>query len=203
MDELRNAADHRRNRNFAETHRQLIERAVALIGQDGADALSVATLARDAGMNRSTVYYHFDSRDALLDSVKQWVGMRLSEMMMGLGDPAERFERTVHFGLTHHAVLHMWIMDLTTTGDIRERFPFWDVLVGAMQREQANCAQADSEQASGRAAVDEAEVMACVMLSAALMGPRLYKSSVRPQEDADAIAQRFARAYDRLGKSLS
>ena len=37
------------------------------------------------GMNRSTVYYHFESREALLASVKQWVGMRLSDALLGVG----------------------------------------------------------------------------------------------------------------------
>jgi AcrR family transcriptional regulator len=39
------------------------------------------------------VYYHFESRDALLGEVKQWVGQRLSELLMGEGNPARSCRR--------------------------------------------------------------------------------------------------------------
>ena len=194
MDELRSPADQRRNRNFAETHRQLIERAVSLIGSDGVDVLSVSSLARDAGMNRSTVYYHFESREALLLAIKEWVGMRLSEAMLGIGDPAARLERSLEFTLNHPAVVHLWVMDLIEDGPIEEKLPFWGVLVDAFQRGQGLMEPV----AQPRMPRAEAEVLALGLLSTVLMGTRVYKVAVRPQDSTPVIARRFAGVFDGL-----
>ena len=62
----------RRNKGFDETHQELIETAVRMISERGTDALSITALAREMGINRTTVYYHFDSREALLHAVSSW-----------------------------------------------------------------------------------------------------------------------------------
>jgi AcrR family transcriptional regulator len=50
-------------------------------------------------MNRSTVYYHFESREALLGAAKEWFGARLSEMMVAPGDLQAWLEKAVQFAL--------------------------------------------------------------------------------------------------------
>lgn len=198
MPELRSATDHRRNRNFAETHRQLIERAVAMVGNDGVDALSVATLARDAGMNRSTVYYHFDSREALLAEVKRWVSSRLSEMLTAPGDPAARLEMVITFVLARPVLIHLWLMDMISGGDINEHFPRWSVLVGMLE---GGLRKAGLD-GVGQLDTAEAEVWATVLVSSAIMAPRLFIYSVRRQDDKARIAQRFAQAFTKLQRVL-
>jgi AcrR family transcriptional regulator len=195
MDVSTLSAEQRRNRNFAETHRQLIERAVELIVKNGADKLSVASLARDAGMNRSTVYYHFDSREALIDAVKAWIGDKISKLLIGQDDPALRLERTVEFVMTYADVVHLWISDILFAGGVREGLPFWDGLVHSMGSKQAMITQK-----SGLANVPEpdAEVWSAIYLSAAMMGPRLYKTSLRPNETPAQVAARFRSSYDWL-----
>ena len=47
----------------------MIETAVRLISETGPDALSIAALARAMGINRTTVYYHFEHREALIGAV--------------------------------------------------------------------------------------------------------------------------------------
>jgi len=191
MDEMLGFADQRRNRNFAETHRQLIERAVQLIGAGGVEALSVATLARDAGMNRSTVYYHFESRDALLLSVRQWVGQRIGDTLLGEDDAAQRLERTVQFVLSHAEVINLWVNELVGAASVRERVPFWDTLVGVMHQGQI---VVDGERAQGNRLPDP-EVWAAVMLSAALMAPQIFQLSDGLDDDAKLIGERFGQAY--------
>jgi AcrR family transcriptional regulator len=62
----------RRNKSYEATHQALIEASVRLISEKGVETLSVAGLARAVGMNRATVYYHFASREALLEAVSAW-----------------------------------------------------------------------------------------------------------------------------------
>ena len=73
------AKKQRRNKAFADTHVELIETAVRLIAEKGVEALSMAALAREVGINRTTVYYHFDSKEALIEEVKAWSAGRLAE----------------------------------------------------------------------------------------------------------------------------
>ena len=56
--------ERKRNRGYEETHQSLIETAVRMLSEKGVEALSVSALARETGINRTTVYYHFDSREA-------------------------------------------------------------------------------------------------------------------------------------------
>ena len=198
MPELSSATDHRRNRNFAETHRQLIERAVAMVGNDGIDELSVATLARDAGMNRSTVYYHFDSREALLAEVKHWVATRLSEMLTAPGDPATRLEMVITFVLARPVLIQLWLMDMISGGDINRQFPRWTALVGMLE---GGLRKAGLD-GVGQMDTAEAEVWATVLVSSAIMAPRLFIYSVRRHEDKARVAQRFAQAFAKLQKAL-
>jgi len=188
MNDLTFLADQRRNKNFEHTHRQLIERAVALMGEGRGEMLSVATLAREAGMNRSTVYYHFESREALVDEVRQWVGRRLGDILLGHGDMEKRVELAMLFVLEHPVVVDIWGMDLARGGGLAQNFPHWDLLLK----------QLEGGLRGGDGAQEDAPLWGVVMLSIALAAPRLYPLAVRPKEDRAKIAQRFARAYGRL-----
>ena len=199
MEETVKVSDQRRNRNYAETHRQLIDRAVYLIGKDGLDALSVATLARHAEMNRSTVYYHFDSRDALLAGIRHWVGERLTEILEVKLDPARRLEQTVQFVLSHCDVVNMWLSDLVGAGSVVERGPYWEILVGALRRGHWVVGKDKGVDSS----LSDPEVLAAVLLAASLMAPQLFQAAVAPDADINVIAARFASAYERFLRAAS
>lgn len=151
-------------------------------------------------MNRSTVYYHFESRDALLGEVKQWVGQRLSDLLMGEGNPAQKLSQVVAYVLTYPDVVALWVMDLVSGAPVRVNFPYWDLLLNALRHGPAVFNPIGAE---GDAGPPETEVWASVMLAVTLMAPRLYKFAVRPEEDLSSIAQRFATVYDWMFKALN
>ncbi|NBC35311.1 TetR family transcriptional regulator [Novosphingobium sp. FSY-8] len=190
MDEARfPISDQRRNRNYAETHRILIEKAVMVITRDGVEALSVAALAREAGMNRSTVYYHFDSREALLSSVKGWSRDQLAQGFHQAIERRQKLDNVVNFVLSNPEVIKLWIDDFIAPGDIRDRYPNWDSMVAGISR---------AMQAIFPDAEADAEVWCVMLVAAAFIGPRVFKNSVRPEESEALIAQRFAREQARL-----
>jgi AcrR family transcriptional regulator len=191
--------EQRRNRNFAETHRQLIERAINLIAQNGLETLSVASLARDAGMNRSTVYYHFDSRESLIAAIKGWIGGRIGDLLLGTGDIEERLEETINFALMRPEAVRLWVEDLVERGSLVMRFPKWELLVTQMgQRLQNNGLGSGLGIFSFSDDRHDAEVWSTILLAATLMAPRLYQFSLRPEEDRQRIARRYARALARF-----
>lgn len=177
----------RRNKGFDVTHDAIIAATVQLISEKGPEAVTVAAVARSAGVDRKTLYYHFRDRDALLASAKNWSSQQLAR---GLTSGASRAERTAHisrFVLENPELIKLWFDDFIAPGDIRERYPQWDALVEGMK---ANLAHHE-----GRI---DAELYCTIMLTAAYIAPRVYHNSVRPDLSIEEIVERFAQEQTRI-----
>ena len=187
----------RRNRNFAETHRMLIEKAVEMISATGVDTLSVSELARASAMNRSTVYYHFDSRDTLIAEVKAWSAGQLAQGFRTSLDGNQPMKRIIGFVLDNPEVIKLWLDDLIAPGDIRRRYPGWDELVaGVHPGEGDGC---DACEAGGDACPTcDAEVFCAMQLATWFIAPRIFSLSIRPDEPREKVIERFVAAQDRL-----
>ena len=172
----------RRNKGFEETHRDLIETAVRLISERGADALSVAELARVSGVNRTTVYYHFANRDALVAAVKAWSGEQLAKAFQPIAPQEERIDYIAGFVLKNPELIKLWIEDFVSTGDIRDRYPQWDAFVSGVR--------ASIEKSGAREDFD-AEVLCVILLTSAIIGPRVFRNSVAPDASDEEVLRRF------------
>lgn len=179
----------RRNKGFDETHQELIETAVRLISERGTEALSITALAREMAINRTTVYYHFDSREALLDAVKSWATAQLARGMdVNLSQP-ERCAHITRFVLDNPELIKLWIEDFVSNGDIRESYSCWDALVEGLRPVfVAACPEAPID----------AEVYCVMMLAAAIIGPRVYRNSVNPAASTEEIIARFVAEQERV-----
>ena len=178
----------RRNKGFDETHREMIETAVRLISEKGADALSIAELSREMGINRTTVYYHFDSREALLAAVKAWASEQLARGMDFDLPVPERALGITRFVLENPELIKLWIEDFVSGKDIRESYPMWDELVSGVQR------YFDEHQPEEKV---DAAIYCTSMLTSAFIAPRVYANSVKPGESTDSIVARFLREQQR------
>ena len=178
----------RRNKGFDETHRDMIETSVRLISERGADALSIAALAREMGINRTTVYYHFDSREALLAAVKQWATGELAKGMDQSTAPPERMGHISRFVLENPELIKLWIDDFVSGKDIRDTYPRWDDLVAGVGRLYAERHPDEHF---------DAEVYCVMMLAGAIIGPRVFANSVGPGTSIDEIIARFLKEEQR------
>lgn len=181
----------RRHKNFEATHREIIETAVRLISQKGVGAVSIASVARAMGINRTTMYYHFSSREALLDAVKDWSSEQLSKAFNPTAPQQQRIDYITRFVLENPELIKLWIEELISVGDIRDRYPRWDALVKGI-RARAMADEPDEK-------VD-AEVYSVILLTSAIIGPRVFKNSVRPDMDDATIVRRFRSEHQRLLK---
>ena len=174
----------KRNKAFRQTHQDMIETAVRLISEKGVEALSVAAVAREMRMNRTTVYYHFKNRDALLSAVKAWSSDELAKGLSLDAPQRERIEFVSKFVLENPDLIKLWIDDFVSVGDIRESYPFWDELVQGMK---------------GRFAGQDIDVeVHCVsILTSAIIGPRVFKNSVDSSASNNEIVERFTREHQR------
>jgi AcrR family transcriptional regulator len=179
----------RRHRTYIETHQELIETAVRLISQKGAGALSNAAVARAMGINRTTVYYHFASREALLKAVRVWSAEQLSRAFSLEVPQQERIDYITRFVLENPELIKLWIEEFLAPGDIRQSYPFWDAMVRGFKARTGG--------ASRNEAVD-AEVYSVMLLCSAIIGPRVFRNRVAPETDTETIVRRFRKERQRL-----
>lgn len=177
----RRNADRKRNRGFEETHAALIETAVRMLGERGAESLTVSALAREMGLNRTTVYYHFPHREAMLEAVKDWSSIQIARGMAVDSPQLARIEHIVHFVLANPELMKQWIDEFLAPGDIAERYTPWNDFVAGMRKTAAN----------GGAEGTDPEVYTVMMLTAALIGPRVFRNSVGPDTPIEEIGRRF------------
>jgi AcrR family transcriptional regulator len=182
------ASVQRRNKGFEETHQEMIETAVRLISEKGVDALSISAMAREMGINRTTVYYHFESRDALIAAVKTWSGEQLAKAFEPIAPVAERTDYITRFVLENPELIKLWIDDFLSVGDVRDRYPYWDALVKGMQASASSASNDDMD----------AEIFAVILMTASTIGPRVFKNSVRPGADIETVVRRFRGEWLRL-----
>lgn len=191
MEDSVKPARHGRNKAFDETHQAMIGTAVRLISEHGVKALSVADVAREMGIDRTTVYYHFASRDALLHAVSGWATEQLAKGMdLSVSGP-DRVRHISRFVLENPALIKLWIDGFISGGDIRESYLRWDALVDGI-RQHFNRARPGEE-------VD-AEVYCMMLLCGALIGPRVFANSVQPGVSVETIIERFVREEQRILK---
>lgn len=180
----------KRNKGFDATHRAIIESAVRLISEKGVEALSMAAVSRAAGVNRTTLYYHFDDREALIAAVKSWSADQLSKGFEPEGLQRDRIDHVSRFVLENAELIKLWLDDFISPGDIRERYPQWDALVGGTA--------AIMERREGEPI--DAEVYCTLLLAAAFIAPRVYHLSVRPDLSLEEVTQRFRKEHQRTLK---
>lgn len=185
----RGAAGRRRNRAFDETHATLIETAIGLVAEKGMEALSLSEVARVAGVNRTTIYYHFASREALLSAVRDWSARQLAAAFAPVRSLEERTRYIARFVLENPEVIGLWSEEFLSPGRIAERYPEWEGLVSGMAgtlREHPETADMDPE------------VYCTLLLTWAMLGPRIYRNSVRPDLSVDEAVERMTRTQVRM-----
>ncbi len=176
------AAAQKRNKGFYDTHREMIETAVRLISQNGAGALSIAALARAMGINRTTVYYHFESREALIEAVTEWSSRQIARGLEQGSSKLDRMGFVDHFVLENPELMKLWIDGFISGQDIRTSFPGWDEMVAGLTMHFA---------ARYPGQVIDVEAFCVLMLSSSIVGLRVFRNGVLPNADIETVIQRY------------
>jgi AcrR family transcriptional regulator len=153
------------------------------------EGLSMSALARAAKVNRTTVYYHFESREALVAAVKSWSSDQIVSVFRPDLPQQERIDYITRFVIDNPELIKLWIEDFIAPGEIRDRYPFWDALVDGIQARFA-AAFPDEE--------IDAEIFCVILLTSAIIGPRVFRNSVRPDASAQSIVERFRKEQQRM-----
>jgi AcrR family transcriptional regulator len=177
-----------RNTGFRSTHQRMIETAVRLISEKGPEALSVASLAREMGIDRTTVYYHFKTREALVAAATAWASEQLSKAFEPTASRAERIDYSSRFVLENPELIKLWIDDLISPGDIRDSYPHWEELVRGVE----------SSLAAVHGGEADAEVFCVILLTSAIIGPRVFRNRVQRRASTAQVMERFRKEWQRL-----
>ena len=94
------------------TRVQIVERAIALMDEQGAAALTMRRLARELGVESPALYWHFENKDALCRAVVDTVGAQLQVATVTGGSPRRRLEH--HFtAIRDHWREHPSVLELS------------------------------------------------------------------------------------------
>lgn len=151
-----------------------------LISEGGVGALSMSAVAQKLGMDRTTLYYHFKDREALIAEVKATSSARLIKAFTFEGPIEERIDYTTRYVLENPELIKLWIDDFISVGDIRDNFPQWDTFIETYKQ-----VHADDEDPA------DPEVYFVNLLTSAVIGPRVFKNKVCPDADTETIVRRF------------
>ena len=102
------------------SRKALVAAARELFAERGPDALTIVEVAKSAGLNRSTTYQHFRSREELTQAVAEDFAMELRELLKEPRGFAEQVDFFVHYFQEHPDIARLWMFHLLA-GESRPR----------------------------------------------------------------------------------
>lgn len=183
----------------ANTREAILQAARKCLAHDGPEGLSLAEVARIAGVNRGTAYQHFETRDKLIEATAAGVSERLfqavfgavgatSERRVGEVDIAALTDRLAGFAMGNPELCRAWLLNVLSSSEPASDL-FW--------REYRSSAERFDRTEFSRGGVDT-EVLSVIMLAGTFLWPVWAHARYGDQQDLGVQAQRFAEESLRL-----
>jgi AcrR family transcriptional regulator len=169
------------------SRKALVAAARELFAERGPDGLTIVEVAKSAGLNRSTAYQHFRSREELTQAVAEDFAMELREMLAEPRDLAEQIEFFVHYFQEHPDIARLWMFHLLT-GRSRPREGWGDYIDSLEQL---------ASRPHSLPGID-AEMLGVIGLTSALVWSVMAQQHAGSEETARAETDRFAAELGRL-----
>ncbi len=165
----------------------LLKAARALFAERGPEALTVVAVAKRAGLNRSTAYQHFRTREELVAAVGKAFEEEVQAMFREPRGFGEQIDFFVHYFRDHPDIARLWMFQLLThRGGIGAG---WDDYLAAMEQL--------AESPRSQDGIDP-EMLGVVGMTSALVWSLMARQRCANNDDAIAETQRFARELKRL-----
>lgn len=197
--------DKRRKRDPESTREAILEAAKTVLARDGAEGLSVSTVAKVAGVNRGTAYQHFQLKEDLVRATLDWVSHQLLEAVFEGGDldgevpddllapdqdhmdevinrMAEFNIRLAEYAIENPEIGRVWLFDVLSRENPKE-----DVFYKRFAQAVQTLAESD-------AGVDDmdVEVQAVMTLTGYFMWPVWVRAHARTKKARKEMARRYA-----------
>jgi AcrR family transcriptional regulator len=194
---LKNSA-RRRRRNPDRTRQAILEASGAILSKHGPEGLSVAQVAKLAGVNRGTAYQHFQTREQLSQATTAWVSENLckavfgevadADVSFGRVDPLNVAQRLAEFAMDNPELGRVWLFDILSSNR-PSADPFWKQYKTRFEE------YARSEYA--QPGID-CEVHSVLMLIGAFLWPVWARAHARTAKDRREMAKRYSNEIVRL-----
>jgi AcrR family transcriptional regulator len=169
-----------------------------MLAQDGEEGLSLAEVVKRAGVNRSTAYQHFQTREKLIEATAAWVSERLCQAVFGdiIGSARKMDLPTEHvadqfarFAMENPELGGVWLLHLL--GSQRpDHDRFFQLYLSHLEEfARSENAQPDID----------VQVHSVLMLAATFFWPVWARARTTNKAERDQMAQRFAREMLRFG----
>jgi AcrR family transcriptional regulator len=176
-----------RRADFQHTRRKIVAAARALIGERGPESLTVSAVAHAAGINRTTAYQHYRTRDELVEAVMAELIAEVGRLLDDTRPFADRIDRIAEYFVDHPEIARVALYMLQTGN----AFPreAWQPYFAEMARyDRAGALQPGVD----------AEMLAQVMMAVAILWPLAARAEHEDAAAARAATARFARELKRL-----
>lgn len=201
----------RRKRDPESTRIAILEAARTILARDGAEGLSVSTVANLAKVNRGTAYQHFEAKEDLVRATLDWVSRQLLEAVFPGGDQegnppanlpvadlahlpdvingmAEFNLRLAEYAVDNPDIGRIWLYDVLSRDNPNEDV-FYKRFEGALR----GLAESDASEDD-----IDTEVLAVLMLTGYFQWPVWVRSHARSKKARKQMARRFAGELLRL-----
>lgn len=199
------AKDKRRKRDPESTREAILDAAKTVLARDGAEGLSVSTVAKIAGVNRGTAYQHFQLKEDLVRATLDWVSHQLLEAVFEGGDlggdvpddlltpdqdhmdevinrMAEFNIRLAEYAIENPEIGRVWLFDVLSRDNPKE---------DAFYKRFAQAVQTLAESDAGVDGID-VEVQAVLTLTGYFMWPVWVRAHARTKKARKEMARRYA-----------
>jgi AcrR family transcriptional regulator len=114
------------------SYRALVVAARQLFAERGPDGLTIVEVAKRAGLNRSTAYQHFRSREELSQAIADDFAAEIREMLKEPRGLAEQIDFFVHYFEEHPDIARLWMFHLLG-GESRPRRG-WEAYIESLEQ---------------------------------------------------------------------
>ncbi len=169
------------------SRKALVAAARHLFAERGPDGLTIVEVARSAGLNRSTAYQHFRSREELTQAVAEDFALELRELLQEPRSLAGQIDFFVHYFQQHSDIARLWMFHLLS-GQSRPR-EGWGDYIGSLEQL--------AKSPHSLPGID-AEMLGTIGLTSALVWSVMSRQHAGSEKTALAETDRFAAELGRL-----
>ena len=179
----------RPQRRDAHANRARILRAARdLIAERGPEGLTVSAVAHRAGINRTTAYQHFRTRDELVAAAMADLAGELSALFVDKRPLDEQIDRISEFCLDHPEIARLWMYQL-----LSETLSPGDRGWGLYQSQLGELVSGPQ----AKPGIDP-EMLGRILVSASLVWSLLARMTTPDEASAREANKRFTRELKRL-----
>lgn len=201
----------RRKRDPESTRNTILEAAKTVLARDGAEGLSVSSVAQLAGVNRGTAYQHFETKEELIRATLDWVSLQLVEsVFIERSTPGAGYEelpehvldhlpevisamaafnvRLAEYAVENPEIGRIWLYDVMSRENPRDDAFYQRFEQSLMDFSRSEAAEKDID----------VEALAVLMLTGYFLWPVWGRAHTKSKTARRRLAQRYAGEVLRL-----